>query len=72
MRKTIHITVFSGLLLTTAVRCTEVRRYQRARLNDYQMRLGKSEIERTDEEMHAYREGAAGGGGKTSGGCGCN
>lgn len=67
MRK---IAILSLLSLTT--QCSQVRPYQRARLNDYQMRLGRTHIEHTDEELHAYREGAAGGGGKASGGCGCN
>jgi len=52
--------------------CVQVRPYRRARINDCHMRLGKMKIEKTDEEMHAYREGAAGGNGKASGGCGCN
>jgi hypothetical protein len=53
--------------------CTTVRPYQKARLNDFNMRLGKTDIEKFDEGVHTYREGASGGGnGKASGGCGCN
>lgn len=64
------------LLLATACilyGCTEVKPYQRAYLNDAAMRPGKTDIEKFDNSVHAYREGASGGGnGKASGGCGCN
>jgi len=53
--------------------CTEVKPYQRAYLNDAAMRPGKTDLEKFDNSVHAYREGASGGGnGKASGGCGCN
>jgi hypothetical protein len=53
--------------------CTTVKPYQRAYLNDPGMRAGKNDIEKFDENVQAYREGASGGGsGKSSGGCGCN
>jgi len=64
------------LLLTTACAlygCTAVKPYQRAYLNDAAMRPGKADIEKFDNNVHTYREGASGGGnGKASGGCGCN
>jgi hypothetical protein len=53
--------------------CTTVKPYQKAYLNDFNMQLGKTAIEKFDESVHTYREGASGGGnGKASGGCGCN
>lgn len=53
--------------------CTTVKPYQRAYLNDAAMQTGKLPIEKFDENVQTYREGASGGGtGKASGGCGCN
>jgi Domain of unknown function (DUF4266) len=53
--------------------CTTVRPYQRAYLNDERMQLGRRPIEKPDENAQIYREGSTGGGGgKASGGCGCN
>ncbi len=58
------------ILLTS---CATVKPYQRAYLNDAGMKAGKNDIEKFDENVQAYREGASGGGsGKASGGCGCN
>jgi hypothetical protein len=59
--------------LSTIIGCTTVKPYQRAYLNDANMKLGKLDIEKFDENVQTYREGASGGGnGKPSGGCGCN
>ncbi len=53
--------------------CTTVKPYQRAYLNDAAMQPGKLPIEKFEENVQTYREGASGGGtGKSSGGCGCN
>ena len=53
--------------------CSTVKPYQKAWLNDANMKLGKLDIDKFDESIHTYREGASGGGnGKSSGGCGCN
>jgi hypothetical protein len=53
--------------------CVTVKPYQRVYLNDETMQLGKTGIEKFDENVHTYREGSSGGGsGKSSGGCGCN
>jgi hypothetical protein len=57
----------------TTTGCATVKPYQKAWLNDFNMRLGRTDIEKFDESVHTYREGASGGGnGKASGGCGCN
>ena len=53
--------------------CTAVKPYQRAYLNDERMQTGQRPIEQADNHLHTYREGSTGGGGgTTSGGCGCN
>lgn len=58
------------ILLCSA--CTTVKPYQRAYLNDSEMRPGKKDIEKFEDNAHTYREGASGGGAKSGGGCGCN
>jgi Domain of unknown function (DUF4266) len=67
--------ILAGLLMLAGIGqgCTTVRPYQRVYLNDERMQLGRRTIEKPDENNHAYREGSTGGGGgKASGGCGCN
>lgn len=61
------------ILLLSFASCQTVKPYQRAYLNDENMKLGKAENEKFSESVHTYREGASGGGnGKASGGCSCN
>lgn len=64
------------ILLSTAIAaagCQTVRPYQRVYLNDHQMQQGQRSSEVFEENVQTYREGATGGGGgKASGGCGCN
>lgn len=61
------------LLLLFLTGCTTVKPYQRMYLNDQNMQLGKTGIDKFDEHVHNYREGSSGGGtGQGSGGCGCN
>lgn len=74
MNKTLlALSIPAALLICCALEsCAEVKPYHKARLDDYSMRLGTWDIERIDQELHAYREGASGGGAKSSGGCGCN
>lgn len=72
IRLMLFIVLIAGITLTT-LSCTTVKPYQRAYLNDAEMQAGKLDIEKFDENMQTYREGASGGGsGKSSGGCGCN
>ena len=53
--------------------CQTVKPYQRAFPNDRDMQSGKKSIDKLTNSVHTYKEGASGGGGgKTSGGCGCN
>jgi len=75
MRLSNRVYILAGLLLLTGISqgCARVRPYQRVYLNDERMQLGRRPIEKPDENAHAYREGSTGGGGgKASGGCGCN
>jgi hypothetical protein len=61
------------LAIFTFARCESVKPYQRVYLNDSEMKMGQPGARGFEENMQAYREGAAGGGSKkTSGGCGCN
>ncbi|NQX84394.1 MAG: DUF4266 domain-containing protein [Flavobacteriaceae bacterium] len=53
--------------------CVTVKPYQKQYLNDEDMKLSSSSIERFETSFQTYREGASGAdGGKTGGGCGCN
>ena len=62
-----------SIVLMILAGCQSVKPYQRVFLNDYYMKMGKRSIEKPEQNVHTYREGASGGGrGKTSGGCGCN
>jgi len=61
------------IICLTVTACESVRPYQRVYLNDYEMKPGQPGSRKFEEQVHAYREGAAGGGSsKSSGGCGCN
>ncbi|MGD9977186.1 MAG: DUF4266 domain-containing protein [Bacteroidales bacterium] len=53
--------------------CATVKAYQKAYLNDEDMKLGPLRLEAYENSIESYREGASGAnGGKTGGGCGCN
>jgi len=53
--------------------CKPIKAYQKQYLNDEDMQLSSSAIERFEINFQNYREGASGAnGGKTGGGCGCN
>ena len=60
-------------LPTVLFACTNVKPYQKAYLNDAEMKLSPKKIQKTEQNFQTYREGASGGnGGKSGGGCGCN
>lgn len=62
-----------GLILMILPACTNVKEYQKSRLNDAEMVLGNRKIEKTELSFQSYREGASGANaGKSGGGCGCN
>ncbi len=74
----INSRIFRNLLLFLAVgllftSCVAVKGYQKAYLNDEDMKLSPLRLEAYDSSIESYREGASGAnGGKTGGGCGCN
>ena len=65
-----------GLLLAGAATlpsCVSVAAYQKAYLNDEDMKLATKKVETPEVNFESYREGAGGAnGGKVGGGCGCN
>lgn len=65
-----------GLLLVGAAAlpsCVSVAAYQKAYLNDEDMKLATKKVETPEVNFESYREGAGGAnGGKVGGGCGCN
>jgi hypothetical protein len=53
--------------------CVSVKPYQKAYLNDDDMKLAPGKSEGVESSFQAYREGASGAeSGKIGGGCGCN
>lgn len=65
--------IFAIILVFAFTRCTSVKGYQRAYLNDEEMQLGAKDCQHLENYFQIIREGASGaGGGKTGGGCGCN
>jgi len=53
--------------------CVAVKEYEKVNINDPDMKLSDSSVERFKTNFQVYREAASGGnGGKTGGGCGCN
>lgn len=53
--------------------CQSVKEYEKAKINDAQMKLSAKPAERYETAFQVYREAAAGAnGGKSGGGCGCN
>ncbi len=65
-----------GLLLAGSAllpSCVSVAAYQKAYLNDEDMKLATRKVETSEVNFESYREGAGGAnGGKVGGGCGCN
>jgi len=63
---------FAGVIML-ASSCSNVKAWQKSRLNDSEMTLSARKTEKTDANFQSYREGSSGAnGGKTGGGCGCN
>jgi len=68
--KKIIIVVFIMSGLTS---CVAVKEYEKINLNDPDMVLSQSKIDKSETTFQSYREAASGAnGGKTGGGCGCN
>ena len=68
------ITICCTLLITAIFpSCSNVKEYQKSRINDAEMELSARKVQKFEQNFQAYREGASGAnGGKTGGGCGCN
>lgn len=66
--------VITGVLITMVLAsCATVKEYEKVNLNDPDMGLSSSKVDKFQMNAQAYREAAAGAnGGKTGGGCGCN
>ncbi len=61
------------LLAVSLPACSNVKEYQKSRINDAEMELSARKEQKFEQNFQAYREGASGAnGGKTGGGCGCN
>ena len=60
-------------LFVFAASCSNVKEYQKNKINDAEMSLGARKVEKPESNFQSYREGASGAnGGKVGGGCGCN
>ena len=65
--------VFAMLSLMILQSCKSVKEYEKAKINDPEMKLSAKTAERYETSFQVYREAAAGAnGGKSGGGCGCN
>lgn len=72
MRKLKNI-VFISFCIVILGSCAEVKSFQKAHVNNEDMKLSPRKLETYDNSIESYREGASGAnGGKTGGGCGCN
>ncbi len=61
------------IALLSLASCVQVKPYQKAHLNQEDMKLSTRKVETFDNSIESYREGSSGAtGGKTGGGCGCN
>ena len=68
--RTFFLLVIAAIFLSA---CGNIKPYQRAFLDDRDMKFEYNAGEKFEQDAHSYREGAAGGNmGKSSGGCGCN
>ncbi len=65
--------VVLAFVLVLSTSCTVVKEYQKVYINDPDMVLSATKMERFETNFQVYREAAAGAnGGKSGGGCGCN
>ena len=73
IRRSIRNLAIAVFLFFSAIGCQSVKPYQRTYLNDHEMQAGQKSAAKPEQNAMSYREGATGGGGgKASGGCGCN
>lgn len=65
--------MFFLIVVISLSSCTVVKEYQKVYINDPDMKLSATSLERFEVNFQVYREAAAGSnGGKSGGGCGCN
>ena len=65
--------IISFLLVCNTMGCVSVKAYQKAHLNDEEMKLENRKSEVFESNFQSYREGAVGGtNGNSGSGCGCN
>lgn len=65
--------IFGIVIILTLSSCNAVKEYQKVYINDPDMKLSATTLERFEVNFQVYREAAAGAnGGKSGGGCGCN
>ena len=65
--------IFVLLVSLSFSSCVVVKGYEQVNINDPDMALSPTSIDRFQTNFQAYRESASGAnGGKTGGGCGCN
>ena len=65
--------IFLFIFFASAFSCKSVKEYQKAYLNDEEMKLEDRKAQKFESNFHTYREGAVGGtSGKSGSGCGCN
>ena len=70
-RKIIPLLLVGAIISITS--CTEVKEYQKSRINDSEMSLSTRNVQKNELNFQSYREGSSGAnGGKNGGGCGCN
>ena len=69
----INKSLILGVVVFSLASCTVVKGYEKQNLNDPDMEISSSQVDRFETNAHSYREGSAGAsGGKAGGGCGCN
>jgi hypothetical protein len=72
MRRKIIPLLLAGVIISITS-CTEVKEYQKSRINDSEMSLSTRNVQKNELNFQSYREGSSGAnGGKNGGGCGCN
>lgn len=65
--------IIIGIAMIALHSCVSVEAYQKAYLNDEDMKLDARKVEYYEIGIENYREGSSGAnGGKGGGGCGCN
>ena len=65
--------LLAAVLASTAAGCVTVEPFQRGLLSSRLMQVAPDPVEvKLDEHVYECREGAIGGSGVGSGGCGCN